>query len=137
MSQESLEELRALADASYGALNSGDLDAFLALMAEDVEFTSMVAEVEGTTFRGHDGIRAWWETIIGAFEDAHWEVLEVLDVPGSDSRGVVHFHIAGRLGGVPVEQTMWQAVDSRDGKVRWWAFSRSKREALEAAGLSE
>ncbi len=37
-------ELRALADAAYGALNSGDVDAFLALVTEDVEFTSMVAE---------------------------------------------------------------------------------------------
>ena len=80
MSHES-EELRALADATYGALNSGDLDSFLALMAEDIEFTSMLAEIEGTTYRGHDGVRAWWETIVGSFEDAHWEVLDVLDVP--------------------------------------------------------
>jgi ketosteroid isomerase-like protein len=43
-------EQRALAEAEFGALNSGDLSAFLALTAEDVEFTSMVAEAEGTTF---------------------------------------------------------------------------------------
>ena len=46
-------EVRAMAEAVYGALNSGDLDGFLALLAEDVEFTSLVAEAEGTTFRGH------------------------------------------------------------------------------------
>ena len=106
-------------------------------MAEDIEFTSMLAEIEGTTYRGHDGVRAWWETIVGSFEDAHWEVLEVLETPGSDDRGVVHFHTAGRLSGVPVEQTMWQAVEWRDGKVRWWAFSRSERDAREAAGFRE
>ena len=136
MSQENVE-LRALAGAAYGALNSGDLDAFLALITEDVEFTSLVAEVEGTTFRGHDGVRAWWETVRGAFEDVHWDVLDVFEVPDSDDRGVVHFHIAGRLGGVPVEQTMWQAVELRDGKLRWWTFSRSEREALEAVGPRE
>ena len=42
-------ELRALADSAYGAINAGDLDAFLALTAEDVEFTSLVAEAEGTS----------------------------------------------------------------------------------------
>jgi ketosteroid isomerase-like protein len=126
-------EMRALADAAFGALNSGDLDAFLALMAEDIEFVSMLAEVEGTTFRGHDGVRTWWKTIVLAFEDAHFDVLDAFAVPGVDDRGVAHFRLCGRLGGVPVEQTMWQAVKSRDGKVTWWAFARSEREALEAA----
>jgi len=55
MSRENLE-LSSLAEAAFGALNSGDLDGFMAVAAEDVEFTSMIAEVEGTTFRGHDGI---------------------------------------------------------------------------------
>jgi 2C-methyl-D-erythritol 2,4-cyclodiphosphate synthase len=45
MSQEDVE-LRAMADAAFGALNLGDLDGFLALATEDVEFTSLVAEVE-------------------------------------------------------------------------------------------
>jgi hypothetical protein len=127
-------EQRGLAEAGVEALNSGDLEAFLALTAEDVEFTSMVAEAEGTTFRGHDGVRAWWETVRGAFEDVRWDLL---DIRGSGDRGVLHFRMTGTLGGVPVEQTMWQVSALRDGKVIWWAFFRSEREALEAAGLSE
>ena len=125
-------EQRALAEAAFGALNSGDLNAFLALTAEDVEFTSLVAEAEGTTFCGHDGVRAWWESVRGAFEDVRWELF---DVHGSGDRGVLHFRITGTLGGVPVEQTMWQVTLLRDGKVIWWAFFRSEREAFEAAGL--
>jgi ketosteroid isomerase-like protein len=135
MSEWANAERRGLgAEVSYGALNSGDLEAFLALTAEDVEFTSMVAEAEGTTFRGHDGVRAWWETVRGAFEDVHWELL---DVRGSGDRGVIHFRMTGTLGSVPVEQTMWQATTLRDGRVTWWAFFRTEREALEAAGLSD
>jgi ketosteroid isomerase-like protein len=126
-------EQRALAESAYEALNSGDLEAFLALTAEDVEFTSMVAEAEGTVFRGHAGVRAWWNTVRGAFEDVHWELL---DVRGSGDRGFVHFRMSGQLGGVPVEQEMWQATLLRDRKVTWWAFFRSEREALEAVGLS-
>jgi ketosteroid isomerase-like protein len=126
-------EQRALAEAVYEALNSGDLEAFVALVAEDVEFTSMVAEAEGTVFRGHAGVRAWWGTVRGAFEDVHWELL---DVGGSGDRGVLHIRMSGTLGGVPVEQRMWQASLLRDGKVIWWAFFRSEREALGAVGLA-
>ena len=45
--------------------------------------------------------------------------------------------MAGTLGGVPVEQTMWQAVKLRDRKAYWWANFRTEREALEAVGLSD
>jgi ketosteroid isomerase-like protein len=132
MSQES-DELRALAEAAYGAVNAEDLDAFLALATEDVEFTSLVAEAEGSTFRGHDGVRAWWETIRGAFQGVHWELL---DVQGSGSRGVAQIRITGTMSGVPVEQTMWQAVRLREGKLCWWGLFRTEGEALEAMGLA-
>jgi ketosteroid isomerase-like protein len=134
MSQENVD-LRALAEAAYEALNAADLDRFLALTTEDVEFTSLIAEAEGTRFRGHDGVRAWWETVVASFEDVRWEVLEINI--RSDGRGVINLRIVGTLGGVPVEQTMWQATTVRQGRIRWWALFRTKREALEAAGLRE
>ena len=123
-----------MAEAAFGALNSGDLDGFLAVATEDVEFTSLVAEVEGTTFRGHDGVRAWWKTVRGAFADVRWEVLEVR---GFDDQGVAHVRMTGLLGGVPVELPMWLAASLRESKVSWWSFFRTEREALEAVGRSE
>jgi hypothetical protein len=125
-------ELRAMADAAYGALNSGDLEAFLALTVEDVEFTSLVAEAEGTVFRGHTGVRAWWETVRGAFKDPRWHVL---DVRGSGDRAIVQFRLEGTLADVDVAQTMWQATRLREGKLEWWAFFRTEDEALDAVGL--
>ncbi len=94
----------------------------------------MVAEAEGTIFRGHDGVRAWWESVRGAFEDVHWELLEVR---GSPERSVTTFRVTGTLGGVPVTQAMWQAVKARDGKLAWWGFFRTEAEALQAVGLRE
>lgn len=120
--------------AAFEAINADDIDAFLAHITEDVEFTSMVAEAEGTTFRGHDGVRAWWQTIRDAFQDVRWELL---DFRGSGDRGVSHFRMAGTLGSVPVEQTMWQAVKLRDGRAFWWGNFRTEREALDAVGLPE
>jgi ketosteroid isomerase-like protein len=128
-------EMRALAETIYEALNAGNLDGFLANVDENVEFTSMVAEAEGTTFRGHDGVRAWWETVRGAFQDPSWDVLEVR--PLEDGRGVIKFRMAGVLAGVEISQLMWQASHIRDGKVAWWAFFRTEEEALEAAWLPD
>jgi ketosteroid isomerase-like protein len=132
MPQDDLE-LRALADSAYEALNSGDLDALLALVDADVEFTSMVAEAEGATYRGHDGVRTWWQTVYEAFEEPRWELLEFRE---SGERAVLKFRVTATLGGGQVAQTIWQASRVRHGKVCWWAFFRTEQEALEAAGLS-
>jgi hypothetical protein len=127
-------ELRAVADSAFGALNSGDLDGFLTVVGEDVEFTSMVAEAEGTIFRGHQGVLSWWDTVYRAFEKPRWELL---DIRLSGDRGVIKLRMSGTLGGVEVAQTMWQASRVRDGKVRWWAFFRTEEEALDAAALRD
>jgi ketosteroid isomerase-like protein len=129
----SSDELRAIAASAYDAINAGDLDDFLAVVTDDVEFTSLVAEAEGQTYRGHSGVRAWWETVRGTFsEGSQWELL---DFEGHDDRGVVELRISGTIGGAPVEQTMWQAVKARDGKACWWAFFRDEQDARAAAGL--
>jgi ketosteroid isomerase-like protein len=127
-------ELRAMAEAAYGALNSGDVERFLALVAEDVEFTSIVAEAEATTFRGHDGVRDWWATVPGAFEDVRWTLL---DVRGRGERGVAKVHMAATVGGLAVDLTVWQGAKLRDGKLEWWGFFRTEDEALDAIGLGK
>jgi ketosteroid isomerase-like protein len=133
MSQDNVE-LAAVAETAFGALNAGDLEGFAAVATEDVEFTSMIAEVEGTTFRGHAGIRTWWKTVVEAFGEVHWEVL---DVRGPGDRGVAHVRMDGTLGGVPLNLRMWLAARLSGGKVTWWSWYRTEREALEAVGLSE
>ena len=129
MSEASVE-VRAMAEA----LNQGDLEGFVARTAEDVEFTSLVAEAEGRTFQGHAGVRAWWETVLGAFQDPHWEVLEAR---GAGDRAVVKSRLTATLADSEVEQTMWMAARLRDGKLGWWAFFRTEEEALAAVGLSD
>jgi ketosteroid isomerase-like protein len=126
-------QLRAIAEAAYAAINDVDLDAFLAVIADDVEFTSMVAEAEGTTYRGHAGACDWWRTVRATFEQARWELLEIDE---SGAHGVVHVRVSGSIRGVPVEQTMWQAVELRHGKAGWWAFFREEQHARAAVGLA-
>lgn len=120
--------MRAFAEAAYGALNDGDLDAFLAFVDEKVEFSSMVAEAEGQTFRGHEGVRTWWETVYREFDNPRWEVLAVR---GTLEQGLARFRLTGMLAGVPIDHIMWQAVRVRDQRLVWWGFYRTEEEALE------
>jgi ketosteroid isomerase-like protein len=133
MSQQT-SGLRALADAAYGALSADDLEAFEALVDDDVEFTSLIAEAEGTTFHGRAGVRSWWETVRGTFQELR---VELLDFREAGDQAVGHVRMVGTVGGIRVEQTMWNAARVRDGKLSWWAFFRGERDALEAVGLSE
>ena len=133
MSQKNVE-IEELARRTFDAINRGDLDGLLAVTDPEAEFTSMIAEAEGETFRGHDGVRRWWQSVRGAFTEVHWDYDMV---QARSDRGVAMLRIEGTLSGVEVVQTMWQAIVLRDGKGVWWGFYRTEAEALEAVGLSE
>jgi ketosteroid isomerase-like protein len=129
---EAQVDIEALTERAYGALNDQDLDAFLTVIHPEVEFTSIVAEAEGTTFRGHDGVREWWVTVPGAFEEVHWDLQRVRS---AGDRAIAEVVMSGRLGGVPVELRIWQALRLRDGLPCWWCFFRTEDEATAAVDL--
>ena len=128
------EENVAIFRRGYAAVNRGDVDALLVAIHPDVEFTSLIAEAEGETFRGHDGVRRRWKEIVLPLGGLHGDPEEVRDLGDT-----VLARIGGtyRPRGVEVRQTIWQVIRFRDGKATWWQFFRTEEEALEAAGLSE
>ena len=128
------EENVALLRTGYAAVNRGDLDGLLAAVHPDVEFTSLIAEAEGQTFFGHDGVRRWWEEVVIPLGGLHGEPQKVRDLGNT-----VLARIRGtyRPRGVEVHQTIWNVVRFRDGRAIWWEFFRTEEEALEAVGLSE
>ena len=132
MSRERESDLEELVRGALEAVNAGDLERFVAFTHPEAEFTSMIAEMEGETFRGHDGVRRWWRTVRDPLADGTWDLQE-LHVEGE--RGVARLRISGTLGGVQVSQAMWQAFRARDGLAVWWRFYRDEREAREDVGL--
>ena len=74
MSQENVE----LAHRAAEAFNRRDLDAFLALMDDDVEIASRIVVIEGG-LRGHDGVRRWWQNWLDTWPDYKVDVVEVRD----------------------------------------------------------
>jgi ketosteroid isomerase-like protein len=130
MSQENVE----LVQATHEAVNRRDLDALLALVHPEVEFRSLIAEAEGQDYRGHAGVREWWESVIQSLGGMHSEIERIQT---SEDGGVCRIRLTGEVEGVELSQTVWQAFRVRDGVTVWWAFYRTEAEALEAAGLWE
>jgi ketosteroid isomerase-like protein len=131
MSRESVER----AHRAYEAFNRRDLDAFLALVDPDVDFTTRFVE-RGGSYHGHEGVRTWWDDLLRVFPDFRVEVVDVRDAADVTINALrVRGH--GLDSATPFEESIWQVAEWRNAKVVSWRTYGSEAAALEAAGLSE
>ena len=118
--------------SSYEAFLRRDLDGFLSYHDPDIEFRSLVLEVEGV-YRGHDGLRSWWGTILDVFPD--WTP-QIEDARESGDRVLFRVRVEGpgTGTGMDLERHSWNVVEVHDGHITSSAFYRTEEEALEAMG---
>jgi ketosteroid isomerase-like protein len=114
----------------FNAFDQHDESALLDLVHPDVEFASLILEVEGG-FHGHEGVRLYLSELFATFPGFRVDVDEV-SVLGDGAVVKVRVRTSGAASGVPTDLTDWQALTVRDGKAAWWAFYRTEAEALEA-----
>jgi hypothetical protein len=133
MSQENVELQHRVIDD----FNRRDVDAYLALIDPDVEFTPYEVSVQGgDPYRGHDGVRNWWRDSFAVLSDLRAEVYEVRDLGAiTFVRGCLRGQ--GAESGAAFERPMWLVAEWRARKIVWWGAFASEAEALEAAGLRE
>jgi len=105
-------------------------------MDAEVEAISFLVAMEGE-YRGHAGIRRWWENLLDVFPDYNIEVVEVRDLGGDSILATLRWRGHGTGSGTPVDMALWMGVRMRDGKCVWWQAFGDKNEALEAVGLRE
>ena len=133
MSKENVESVHRVT----AAINRHDIDAVLALTDPDVEFIPRLTEVDGGgSYRGHDGVRSWWETLFGVWPDFKSEVEEVRDL-GDVTVARVRMSGPGIASEVATAQTSWVVNEWRGGNAIWMRVFQGEAEALEAAGLRE
>jgi ketosteroid isomerase-like protein len=126
-----------LAHRAYEALNRHDLAALLTVMDPGVELKARFMEMEGEAyFRGHSGVREWWNRLLAIFPDFQVEVIEVRDF-GDSVICALRVRGHGLDSGVPIDQVVWQTSRVRNGKVTWWRNFESEADALEAAEPAE
>ena len=131
MSQENVDLVHRLA----AALNAREVPEFI---APEYRLENVNTAVTNKTYCGHDGWREWMGDLFGAFaEGAQLQVDEI--VAEGDDYVVVTTSIVGRgaVSDAPLRLTWVSAVWFSDGEMIRSAGFLSKREALEAVGLSE
>ena len=132
MSRENVE----VVEAAYREWLGGDVEAALARFSPEVEVIQPAEQVDGRTYRGHDGVLQAMASWIGQWDDYRFEVRRVVD---ADPHVVVTGYQRGRGKGSGVEVgTEFASVHTmEDGKVTRWQMFFSEWEALEAAGVRE
>lgn len=127
---------KANVDVVRGCIDAwrrGDFEESLAYWAEDAVWQS--AGVDGTAYRGHEGVNRAVEEWVGAFT-GYW--LESDDYIDAGERVIFLWREGGRgrTSGVPVEEEGATVFTIEDGRIAHAHFYDSKAEALEVCGLS-
>ena len=120
------------------AFNERDMDALVDATTADFEFTPYLATLlETTTYRGHEGLRKYFEDADVAWEGIQIRLKEIREAP--DNRFFVSgdLEARGRASGAGVRVTLAWAGQCRDDRIATAHTYESESEALEAAGLSE
>jgi ketosteroid isomerase-like protein len=136
MSEENVE---AIIHKAHEAFNRRDQEAWVACWAEDCEWRPALERgIEGDegVFRGHDGLRRWWQAMSEAWKELESEVHEVR-AAGEQALAFVTVRGRGRLSDVVIEGQFFELVTVRGGKVLASRDFSDRAEALKAAGLSE
>ena len=133
MSQENVEVVR---DA-FQTFGAEGIEAALAFYAPDCVWYPTDRWLEGSAYRGHDGMRRLQAAFSENFDDFRFEVHDTRD---AQDRVVALIDMTGRIkhSGANISQRLGFVVSGfRDGTFRDVRAFPSWDEALEAAGLSE
>jgi ketosteroid isomerase-like protein len=80
---------RSASQRSYSAVAKGDLEEWLTVYAEDAVIEDPVGpsmfDPEGKGHRGHEGIRAFWESAIAPIARFEFEIHDSFANPGSNT----------------------------------------------------
>ena len=125
-----------LARVGFDAWSRGDLEGFLATLDEDIEFwTSGLFPGLDPVYRGHAGMRKFWEDFRGPWESVRI-VMDDFRARGDQLVALYNFEAVGR-DGLTVHREGANVLTLRNGLAIRIDAHGSWQTALEAAGLSE
>jgi uncharacterized protein len=130
VSQENVDAVRR----GLEAFNSGEIEQVIAIA--DPSFEAVVPpelSAEPDTYRGHDGLRRYFESFQETMEEIRFEAERFIDA-GEQVVTIVRLTARGRHTAIPVEQRIAQVWSMREGKaVQVRTFTTLER-ALAAVG---
>ncbi len=133
MSQENITLVRG----AFRTFNTKGIDAALSFFARDFVWYPTDRWVDGSAYRGHDGMRSLTAAFTENFDDLRFEVGDVRD---ARDRVVALIRMTGRIKGSesPISQPIGLVVSEfRSGTFAEVRAFASWDEALRAAGLTD
>ena len=131
MGTDAEENVVGLADA----INRRDPDAAVAVCDPEVEFLSVLA-VSGRAYRGHDGIRKYFDDISSAWEEWRVEVHRVAAAPDGRVAIVMTMHMRGKESGAILSERTGHIWTLRGSKLLRNQPFREPEQALREVGHS-
>jgi ketosteroid isomerase-like protein len=120
----------------FKAFSSGDIERIVELTHPDFEgVVPPELSAEPDTYRGHAGIRRYFESFDEVIEEVCFEPERFWDAGGDTVVVSVRMTGRGRRTSIPVEQRNAQVWTVRDGRLRSEITYASLPDALMAAGL--
>jgi ketosteroid isomerase-like protein len=126
-----------LVRSAFEAWNSGDIDEFAELAAEDIAWLEVSGRPEGGSSErlGRDRLRRSLESLFDAWESYHLEVERIEEV-GDRVVAVVREVARGRSSGLEVDGRWGYLVSVEDGLIVRIEAYRDAGQALRVAGLA-
>jgi hypothetical protein len=134
MSEENVD----VVELAVAALNDRDVDGYLACCTDDVEVETPTSPIEGV-YKREDGVRRYFSNILDAGPDLR-VAIERLQPIGSDRViGFMRLSASGRDSGLRIGDELRSAnlYELAGGKIKRVRIFLDRKEALQAAGLSE
>jgi len=126
---------RELTERLAERLNAGDIEGWVALYSDDLEFVASDSWPETSTIRGRDGLRAFWAEFSGVWDNVQIQIdriHEAEDAVVAECQWITRGRASGVEGTLEFVLGLWV----KDGLIVRGQFFDELDEALEAVGLA-
>ena len=136
MSRENVEVVRRVYDAFAQQDDTTPFELYSEDIVWDLSHWRRAALYAKPVYSGHAGVRENWRESLEVLGTVDFELVDMTDAGGT-VLAAIQERAVGRSSGVPVEARHWAVWTLTDGKIVRLQVFDDRREALEAAGLSE
>jgi ketosteroid isomerase-like protein len=126
------EDNRQIVERGFAAFNEAGVEGILPLVHPDFEaVTPPELASEPGTYRGHDGVRRWFDSFDEVMDEIRWDARDFREL---GDRVIVEFtlHARGKTTGLEFGQDAVMVWELRDGKAIRLSLYTSVQEALAA-----
>jgi ketosteroid isomerase-like protein len=110
---ERFSVVRAFADA----ITERDVEAAVALCHPEIEFFSLMAQLEARPYRGFAGIRRYFSEIDATWEEWRVDVEQLVSTPDGRVVIVMSTHMRGTGSGLPLAERVANVWEFKDEKL--------------------